>query len=128
MNTQLPYSFTRNPSWLPIEDNRLIIAVNRNRSWNNISREVATRSPRACRNRWTWIIYNAFMILQINHNLSSGISIPRPRMIRRPRVVNHRQSDHRRSTRRFRNVIRNATSNIPPTHRDIRMTLDYILN
>ncbi|CAB4401801.1 unnamed protein product [Rhizophagus irregularis] len=119
MNTQLSYS---NSSWLPIEDNRLIIAVNRfgirNRSWNNISREVATRSPRECRNRWSWIIYSAFMLLQINHNLSST---HRPRMIRRLRAVNYRQ------TPRFRNAIRNAASNTP-THRDIRMTLDYILN
>ncbi|RIA94724.1 hypothetical protein C1645_817640 [Glomus cerebriforme] len=124
MSAQLPFFFARNPIWTPTEESRLIVAVSRFgiRNWHSISREVSTRSPMECRNRWRRIIYIAYMLLQINHNVSSSASMPsnyRPRMARRPRAANYRF---------LRNSIRNTTSNNVPSRRDIRMTLDYILN
>lgn len=63
------------------EDNRLIIAVNRfsirNRSWNNISREVATRSPRECRNRCDHDIYYIINVLG-RFNLIIRFGVARP--------------------------------------------------
>ncbi|RIA94725.1 hypothetical protein C1645_803415 [Glomus cerebriforme] len=104
-----------------MEESRLIVAVNRFgiRSWSRISREVRTRSSIECRNRWRWIIYIACMLLQINRNISSNAI---PRRTRRLRAINNRQLT------RFRNNIQNPASNSVPSRRDIRMTLDYILN